>query len=61
MLVVLFVFATTEFLHRHGVLALCLLVLSLRAADALASQVLVAAHVGVGESAALLNEDGNTH
>ena len=48
-------------LHCHGVFALCLLVLCLCTADALSSQVFVAADMGVGKSSALLNEDGNTH
>ena len=55
------VFSYAPFLYRHGVLALCLLVLCLRAGDALSAQVLVATDVGVGKSPALLNEDGDTH
>ena len=52
---------SAAFLYGHLVDALCLLVLCLCAGDTLFAQVLIAAYVSVGESAAFLNEDGNTH
>ena len=55
------VLSVASLFHCHTIFALCLLVLRLCAGDALFAQVFVAAHMRVGKSSTLFDEDGDAH